>query len=111
MDLIKLGWNENPDMRELQIWSSENELDEMFDDITELESQCRFRDCIHKTEPGCAIVAALKDGTLHKERYESYLLMKLEVGYLSHRVNEKKAYTEKEKFHEMIRRRDKGKYM
>lgn len=102
---------DTPGMRELQIWSNENELDEMFDDIIELESMCKFRDCSHKKELGCAITSALKDGTLHKERYENYVLMKMEVGYLNNRVKERKAYTEHEKFIEKIMRRDKGKYM
>lgn len=102
---------DTPGMRELQVWSNEDELDEIFEDIVELETQCKFRDCSHKKEPGCAIASSLKDGTLDKDRYENYLLMKMEVGYLNNRVNERKAYTEREKFIEMIRRRDKGKYM
>ncbi len=102
---------DTPGMRELQIWSSENELDEMFEDIIALESMCKFKDCSHKKEPGCAITSALKYGTLDKKRYENYLLMRMEVGYLNNRVNERKAYTEREKFIEKIMRRDKGKHL
>lgn len=80
---------DTPGMRELQIWSSENELDEMFEDVIELEGMCKFRDCSHIKEPGCAITSALKDGTLDKERYENYLVMRMEVGYLNKRLSEK----------------------
>lgn len=80
---------DTPGMRELQIWSGENELDEMFEDIIELEGMCKFRDCSHIKEPGCAITSALKNGTLDKERYENYLVMRMEVGYLNERLSEK----------------------
>ena len=45
-------------------------IDETFSDIAELAAKCRFRDCRHDTEPGCAVKAALKDGALSIERFE-----------------------------------------
>lgn len=101
---------DTPGMRELQIWSNENELDEIFEDITTLESQCKFNDCSHENESGCAIALAIENGTLDKQRYENYLLMKMEVGYLNRRVNEKeKAYTKRERFIQRIKDKEKGK--
>ena len=47
-------------------------IDETFSDIAQLEAQCKFRNCRHDTEPGCAVKAAIKAGELSKERYELY---------------------------------------
>lgn len=68
------GWMiiDTPGMRELQLWGDEEVLGEHFEDIKELELNCRFSDCQHDTEPGCAIKQAFLDGTLSRERYKSY---------------------------------------
>ena len=55
---------DTPGMRELQLWESSDGLAETFGDVEELAAQCRFSDCAHRTEPGCAVQAALEDGTL-----------------------------------------------
>ncbi len=55
---------DSPGMRELQIVDSEQGVAQMFEDIDALSLACRFSDCAHDTEPGCAIQAALLDGTL-----------------------------------------------
>jgi len=88
---------DTPGMRELQVWSDAEELNTLFDDIKELEHQCKFNDCSHKKEPGCAIRKALESGELDSKRYENYLIMDIEVSYLSNRINEKeKAYTKRD---------------
>lgn len=88
---------DTPGMREFQVWLDEDELDTKFEDIKILENQCKFSDCRHNKEPGCAIQKALKDGTLSRERYQNYLKLKIEVGYLSHRINQReKALTKRE---------------
>lgn len=66
---------DTPGMREFQVWLDQDELDTKFEDIKNLESQCKFNDCKHKKEPGCAIMKALQDGTMSIERYENYLKM------------------------------------
>jgi ribosome biogenesis GTPase len=76
---------DTPGMRELQLWGDERGLRQAFDDIEELASGCRFRDCNHDSEPGCAIKAAIESGTLSEERYESYLKLKRELHYLAAR--------------------------
>jgi ribosome biogenesis GTPase len=59
-------------MRELQLWDSAEGLDQAFAEVAELINRCRFSDCKHHTEPGCAVRAALADGTLPQERWDSY---------------------------------------
>jgi len=72
---------DTPGMRELQLWSSGEGLGDTFEDILALAGQCRFRDCHHQAEPGCAVQAALEDGTLETRRYESYLKLQKEIAY------------------------------
>ena len=55
---------DTPGLRELQLWESSDGLAETFEDVEELAARCRFSDCAHRTEPGCAVQAALEDGTL-----------------------------------------------
>ncbi len=63
---------DTPGMREVGMAGNDKGIGETFSDILELESRCRFSDCRHETEPGCAIKAAIADGTLSRERYELY---------------------------------------
>ncbi len=63
---------DTPGMRELQLWDSAEGLDQAFSDVADLINRCRFTDCGHRTEPGCAVCAALADGTLPQERWDSY---------------------------------------
>ena len=63
---------DTPGMRELQLWDSAEGLDQAFSDVADLINRCRFADCGHRTEPGCAVRAALADGTLPQERWDSY---------------------------------------
>ena len=63
---------DTPGMREVGMAYTESGIDETFSDIVELESMCKFSDCKHDTEPGCAVKAAIESGTLTKERFELY---------------------------------------
>jgi ribosome biogenesis GTPase / thiamine phosphate phosphatase len=74
---------DTPGMRELQLWADEEVLDTTFSEISELAAQCRFSDCSHETEPGCAIRGALNDGTLSRERWESYSKLQRELRALA----------------------------
>jgi len=64
---------DTPGMRELQLWEEGGRLDMAFPEIDALAGACRFRDCQHDREPGCAVKAAVADGTIDATRYESYL--------------------------------------
>ncbi|MBR6850663.1 MAG: ribosome small subunit-dependent GTPase A, partial [Lachnospiraceae bacterium] len=63
---------DTPGMREIGMALTEESLDNIFSDILELESRCKFSDCRHDTEPGCAIKAAIESGELSEERYILY---------------------------------------
>ena len=75
---------DTPGMRELGMWDAKSGIDRTFSDIEELALQCRFRDCTHTVEPGCAVQKALKNGTLSKERMQSYQKLKTENDYMEH---------------------------
>lgn len=64
---------DTPGMRELKLWSTDSGLDEAFADIDELARRCRFRDCAHRAEPGCAIHHALASGEIDPARVQGYL--------------------------------------
>lgn len=65
---------DSPGIREFGLWNIEkNELAKGFTDIQHYSEQCKFRNCLHQAEPGCAVVAAVKEGEINKQRYESYL--------------------------------------
>lgn len=82
-------------------------IDRTFSDIEELALQCRFRDCTHTVEPGCAVQKALKNGTLSKERMQSYQKLKTENDYMEHA----KSYLEvKEKKFKEIAKYNKNHY-
>lgn len=67
---------DTPGMRELQLWDASEGVDVAFADITDLALRCRFTNCRHDTEPGCAVRAALESGTLPLERWTSYRKLK-----------------------------------
>jgi ribosome biogenesis GTPase / thiamine phosphate phosphatase len=70
---------DTPGMRELQLWADEAALESTFTDVAEVAARCRFADCAHLREPGCAVRAALADGTLPAERFESYSKLQREL--------------------------------
>ena len=63
---------DTPGLRELGMWVDEEGIDAAFTDVTDLAGQCRFNDCAHHTEPGCAVLAAIASGELAADRLESY---------------------------------------
>lgn len=72
---------DTPGMREIGMWDVKDGLTEAFPDVEELLGQCRFSDCRHEREPGCAIRAALESGKLTKERWESYKALENEAAF------------------------------
>lgn len=69
---------DTPGMRELQLWEAGDDLDTTFDDIAALAGGCKFRDCRHDAEPGCAVKAAVAAGSVDAARYEHYLKLSRE---------------------------------
>lgn len=72
---------DTPGMREFGMWDNSSGIDQTFSEIEELVSGCRFKNCTHHNEPGCAIQRALRDGSLSEERWRSYQKLKLESDY------------------------------
>ena len=73
---------DTPGMRELQLWDSAEGLERAFEDIEAVIAACKFSDCGHDTEPGCAVQSGLSDGSLDGERFESYQKLQRELHYL-----------------------------
>ena len=89
---------DTPGMRELQLWESTDGLSETFSDIEELASRCRFNDCAHRSEPGCAIQAALEDGTLELGRWASYQKLQRELAHLERRLDKRAQSKERKRW-------------
>jgi ribosome biogenesis GTPase / thiamine phosphate phosphatase len=86
---------DTPGMRELQVWGDETGLKQTFDDIENLSKNCRFKDCAHETEPGCAVQEAIMNSSLDAKRLESYFKLKKEFAYFSDRQTMKPSAIEK----------------
>lgn len=78
---------DTPGIRELQLWDAEQGLEEAFEDVEELAAECRFADCAHEQEPGCAVREALASGALPAERWTSYRKLQGELEELEARQN------------------------
>ena len=89
---------DTPGMRELQLWVADEGLEEAFEDVTSLFAQCRFSDCSHESEPGCAVKAAIADGTLSRERWESYLKLQRELARLDRRLDRRAQAEERKRW-------------
>ncbi len=89
---------DTPGMRELQLWEGSDGVAETFQDIEKFIGQCKFSDCKHDTEPGCAIKTAINNGEIDEDRYNSYLKLQREVSYFERRQNNKAALAEKKKW-------------
>ena len=96
---------DTPGMRELQLWESDEGMDTAFADIVELGTQCRFADCAHKKEPGCAIRRALADGSLDRARWDSYTKLQRELWALEVRLDKRLQSDERKKRRAFARQR------
>jgi len=81
------GWLliDMPGLREIQLWAAPEQLDAGFDDVRELAAGCRFRDCAHAGEPGCAVIAAGVD----EDRLENYHKLRRELDYLERKADKR----------------------
>ena len=99
---------DTPGMRELQLWAGEESLDGTFEDVAALTADCRFNDCAHESEPGCAIRAALAEGSLPAERWESYRKLQRELRSLDIRRSKRLQSEERRRWrrvHKSMRKR------
>jgi ribosome biogenesis GTPase len=77
---------DNPGMREVHLWLADEGLADAFEDLLALAGECRFSDCRHEAEPGCAVRAAVEDGRLDRERWQRYLALRAELEELEARL-------------------------
>lgn len=80
---------DTPGMREMQLWNDEDSLGGAFQDIESLAENCRYRDCQHRSEPGCAVRRAIEMGELGADRLESYRKLERELHYLAARQDQR----------------------
>jgi len=73
---------DTPGMRSLSLWEADTGMEVMFGDVEELAASCRFHDCSHGNEPGCAVREALEAGKLENKRWEAWLKLQKELIYL-----------------------------
>ena len=92
---------DTPGIRELQLWGDEDSVDETFADIDELAKDCRFNDCRHVGELGCAVQVALDDGVLDAGRYESYARLQREMAHLARRQDQRTRSNPKARWREL----------
>ncbi|WP_029041000.1 ribosome small subunit-dependent GTPase A [Cucumibacter marinus] len=86
------GWLiDTPGMRELRLADMEAGLADVFADVEEIASQCRFSDCKHETEPGCAVRTAIEDGSLDEAKLQRYLKLKAEEFHASASIAQRRS--------------------
>ena len=92
-ELVRLGNGalliDTPGLRELGLWADDEGLDRTFEEIERLAAKCRFPDCRHEAEPGCAVRQAVEAGLVAAERWESYRKLRRELRSLELRKDEK----------------------
>jgi ribosome biogenesis GTPase len=80
---------DTPGLRGVGLWDAESGVAQVFSEIEELAADCRFQDCSHQSEPGCAVLAALEDGTLPHRRLDSYRKLLRENAWIASRTDQR----------------------
>ena len=78
---------DTPGLRSLELWGAEASIAATYEDVTELAAQCRFRDCSHRSEPGCAVNEAVGEGLLPGDRVDGYAKLQREEERLAAKVD------------------------
>ena len=73
---------DTPGLRELQLWGTADDVEGIFPEIEAASTGCRFKDCSHESEPGCAVRAGVADGSIDERRFGSFEKLRREVAYL-----------------------------
>ncbi len=93
---------DTPGMREIQLWDDSEGFDQNFEDIKILADKCKFNDCQHDTEPGCAVKKAIAEGQLTAKRLENYNKLKRELLYMERKRKYGAEYANKLKYQELM---------
>lgn len=88
---------DTPGMRELQLWDAASGIDAAFEDVEELARACRFADCAHEREPGCAVLAAVDDGRLELDRLRNWRKLQRELRSLALKQDQRARSEERRK--------------
>ena len=89
---------DTPGMREVSLWADEEALDEAFRDVDEFAGDCRFSDCAHRTEPGCAVLAAVQAGLLDDGRLAGWRKLQRELAHLARKQDVRLAHEERRRW-------------
>ena len=94
---------DTPGLRELQLWDAAEGVSQAFADIDSLAGQCRFSNCRHETEPGCAVQAAVRAGTLDEARLENHRKLLREQEFLRRKIDPEARNVEKQRIKQLMR--------
>jgi ribosome biogenesis GTPase / thiamine phosphate phosphatase len=94
---------DTPGMREIQLWDADEGVQNVFDDIEELAARCRFSDCGHAREPGCAVRVAVESGEVDAGRLQSYEKLQEELRRLAARQDKRAQMAEKQRWKKLTR--------
>ena len=98
---------DTPGLREVQLWSADDGIEEAFADIDDIAAECRFNDCAHTREPGCAVQTAIDEGRLPRERLQSYRALQRELKRLAMKQDARLRSEERKKWVKQARSRRK----
>lgn len=98
---------DSPGLREVQLWASPDRVAQTFPEISEAAQRCRFRDCQHGGEPGCAVLAGIETGEIEAERVDSLQRMRRELDYLDRQSDPLAAAQYKRKLRQIMRAAEK----
>ncbi|MBF4694663.1 ribosome small subunit-dependent GTPase A [Fusibacter sp. Q10-2] len=99
---------DTPGMRSLALWDAEEGMSHHFGDIEQLIASCKFNNCGHKHEPGCAVQKALKSGQLKHEHWESWRKLQREQKHLEQKMKQKERALDKAQSHYHVKRENKN---
>jgi ribosome biogenesis GTPase len=94
---------DTPGLRELQLWEADEGVTQAFAEIADIAARCKFRNCSHQGEPGCAVAAALQSGVLHPQRLASLRKLQREQEFLLRKTDTEKQHEHKKKIKILFR--------
>jgi ribosome biogenesis GTPase len=89
---------DTPGLREIHVFGGDSSLQQTFEKLNEFAQACKFRDCTHAAEPGCAVRTALRDGQLSQEEYDNHCKLLKELAHANRQVDQRSAAQEKKRW-------------
>src|SRR5207302_4023723 len=94
---------DTPGLRELQLWDADEGISQAFADIDAFAAQCRFTNCGHETEPGCAVWKAIRSGALDEDRLANWRKLQREQEFLRRKIDPEARRNEKQRLKQLLR--------